>query len=384
LRERSATLGAYFDDVRGYSLLSAEEEQSLARELEQRTVRIWESVLSYAPAVPTALEAVRQQLGGGRRRGQALERAAERALRSRSRADRIALAQAASKTAARLIAPDRDRVLLGEVLTSVRQLAPAPRGYAAFRRRVRAAERAAAQTRGRFVNANLRLVISVARRYESRGVALSDLIQEGNLGLMKAVDRFDYRRGLRFSTYATWWIRHSVSRAVSDTARTVRLPVHLLDAAQRIARTRRELSKSLQRMPTNEEVASELGLTQEKVENVTSRASSQEVSLDELLGEDGDLPRVEVFRGPANDERSLLEVVAGKIEARKLGALLAGLSDIEADVLRKRFALEGDRAWTLREIGKVYGVSRERIRQIQEVALSRLRDAVAERGKARQ
>src|SRR5204862_964663 len=170
----------------------------------------------------------------------------------------------------------------------------APRSIAAWHDRIERAERRSLDLRNQFVKANLGLVVSVARRYQHGGLPLTDLIQEGNLGLIKAVTRFDYRRGFRFSTYATWWIRHAIGRALADKGRTVRVPVHILEANQRIRKATRSLSGSLGRAPTAEELADAIEMSADKLERTLSHSTGQAISLDQQLGDDGDRERMEV------------------------------------------------------------------------------------------
>jgi RNA polymerase primary sigma factor len=231
----------------------------------------------------------------------------------------------------------------------------------------------AAELRHFFVRANLRLVVHIATQYRRYGVPLSDLIQEGNIGLMKAVDRYDYRRGYRFSTYASWWVRHMIGRSVADTSRTVRVPVHVRDANQRVARARRALTAELGRTPTTEEIAEATGMSTEKLDSVRRAMDYNPVSLDEPVGEHGTQVRQEIMADPTSKQRLPYDEFYDKAMAEDLRRRLSALSTKEIDILSKRYALDGDREWTLQEIADQYGVSRERIRQIQAAALGKLR-----------
>src|SRR5690606_22185975 len=204
------------------------------------------------------------------------------------------------------------------------------------------------------------------------GLPLTDLIQEGNLGLIKAVTRFDHRRGFRFSTYATWWIRHAIGRALADRGRTVRIPVHVLEANQRSRKATRVLTARLGRNPTDDELAVVAGMEGEQLENTLRRAVGSDVSLDAHLGEAGDRERMEVFQLPADDVTPLDDVMSRSLNDQ-VRAILDTLSPIEADVLKRRFGLDGRDEVTLQEIANNYGLSRERIRQIQEKALLKVR-----------
>lgn len=262
---------------------------------------------------------------------------------------------------------------------------PLPRGttrlaFIAFLTGVRQAAEAAARARTAFVQANLRLVFMVARKYTRFGVPLADLVQEGNIGLMTAVDRFDYRRGLRFSTYAIWWIRHMIGRAVSNRSRMVRVPVYLLESQQRLDRVRQELTGQLGRTPTDDELVEASGYKSERLHAVRSMVGTgQSLSLDQGVGEDQDQQRIEIFQDPHADEASPEQTTALRESVAQLTFAFDKLTPQEVDILRKRFGLEDGHEWTLSEIGEGYGVTRERIRQVQNRALLKLREELAAR-----
>jgi len=391
------TLTPYLNEMRDYHVLDAASELAIARRIEAFEIAHFRALLdhpdAYAPLIaaivphfpaPKALLGLAEGNGvgnGAARRPPSARRPAAKKPQVGTKAKKSApAAQPLSpldELAVQLRERDVTRAALFDADLAVRQAFAEKRGVSRYLERVDKARAAQQTEKNRFMTANLRLVVSLARRYNQELLPLADLIQEGNLGLMRAVERFDHRRGFRFSTYAAWWIRHGLNRALSDKGRMVRVPVHLLDDAQRVARARAELTMKNGEDPSKAALAEKTGLSEEKLAFIQTHAHvPKPASLDRPIGEDGDSSLLDVLAAPSEDEPE------ARVDAERwpkdLGNLLARLPPIEAAILRFRYGLDDGEELTLREIGDKYNLSRERIRQLQEQALDKLRAELAE------
>jgi RNA polymerase primary sigma factor len=382
-------LSTYFREMAELDVMSAEEELEAATRIFNLRKDYWRALLAYPPFVDgiVALVEVRVEADEVPAAELRAMRKTSRGLRDReTRSNKDAYDQAIEALAERLLDVDTDNVVADMVAADINtieaghasglSMAIKPprdgsRPFSAYAERIRRASHALRVAKNAFVKANLRLVVSIARRFNHGRTPLQDFIQEGNIGLMKAVDRFDYRKGFRFSTYGSWWIRHAISRAIADKGRQVRLPVHMIDAYHKVNKARRELEAKFGREPTREELAEQTGLAIAKIEKMGTLLIDQPVSLDKPVSEDdgrmvGDFLEDESAEAPGEG----LEADALNEQVKRL---VGKLRPIEADILRKRFGLTEDDELTLKEIGGQYSLSRERIRQLQEQALGKIR-----------
>jgi RNA polymerase primary sigma factor len=383
-------LSTYFRDLAVHELLGPEQEREIAQGIEDQEILTWERVFARPDNVARAVE-----LCEGKTEqpidfkkllkaaellvGVKLPKVEVKKGAKKPKADpRVTkLAHAARAVAEQLRPQDVDRLLIDIVLRDLHKTATRGPGFDTYLAAVDDAYQGSSALREEFVRANLRLVVTMARRYDRGGMPLSDLIQEGNLGLMHAVSRFDYRRGLRFSTYACWWIRHAIGRALADKARAVRIPVHMLEAQQQLEKVRQHLIGELGRQPTPQELAKAARVPLAKLNQMHRYLMGQPMSLDRPIHDDDDRAFGEMLADPATEESSPADHMTSEALAKQVTKMLHELSPIEADVLRQRFGLVDDEERTFREIGDQYHLSRERIRQIQNSALDKLKKALS-------
>jgi RNA polymerase primary sigma factor len=384
--EPATTLTAYFRDLSHHGILTAAQELVAVKEIEELEIALWECILSYGPSlgpvldlVESAPEGVEASLGSLRADFKALRRLGELEAGAAGKARQAKLTRQVAEALRALDADRRYSELVLEYLHGAAAGGDAPfkaknRAFAAYLYRIDQAMHAATAARARFIQANLRLVVAIARRYRRDLLPFSDLIQEGNIGLMKGLARFNHRRGVKFSTYASWWIRHSINRALADKGRGVRLPVHLIDARSRIAKAEHVLDGQLGHQPSTEEISAATKIPVDKIEKVRIYARDRSVSFDRPLVSEDDRDLLEIFQDHSSEQPGAAEMLADNEMNHEVMKLMKDvLKPIEVSILRWRFGFEDDRAFTLREIGDKYDLSRERIRQIEGQALAKLR-----------
>jgi RNA polymerase primary sigma factor len=391
--EPASFLAMYFRDMAELDVLRPEQEFETARNIEEMEMGLWRTILGFVPGTEWVLDVVEREVGKPLAEAKIHRAAAERARGKSSIPARGKFEKTAGALAAKLRTLDIDRIFLEAALAEIQRVGRAVKGlpfegtvpfststkaFAEYVKIVGAKAVRLKAAKNEFVKANLRLVVSIARRFNHGRLPLADLIQEGNIGLMKAVERYDYRRGFRFSTYASWWIRHAISRALADKGRAVRLPVHMIDAYHRIAKSQRELQSKLERVPTTQEIAAATGIEAEKLEKMKTFLSETPVSLDRPISDEDGRRLIDVLVDP-NEGPAVPEQMASTETQGEMMKFLSALKPIEADILRKRFGLVNDRERTLKEIGDEYRLSRERVRQLQEQALGKMRRAMAKR-----
>jgi RNA polymerase primary sigma factor len=393
---------AYYGKLGKVPLLTREGEVVLARRIEDADTQIVRALV-HAPAAVVELAAIAAELGAGTLRARdvtrnpAEEEEDEAAARDRlvvlfadvcelegvsrtgtpergERGERGdgTLRQARARAAAALQEMRLTRAVLVRVVAALRARLKGEnaRALQATLAAVRSGEREADRAKGELIEANLRLVVSIAKKHTGQGLQLADLIQEGNIGLMRAVDKFDYKRGFKFSTYATWWIRQSITRSIADQGRTIRTPVHMVETGNRLASARGRLAQAQGREPSLEELAAEVGLPPAKAQMALA-ARREPLSLEAPAGDDGNARLADFVADSEND--NALESLLQKRFVEGTRELLATLTAREAQVIRMRFGLDGGNEQTLAEIGESFALTRERIRQIETQALRKLR-----------
>ena len=390
--EPSSFLSMYFREMAQLAVLRPQEEFESARRLESLEIALWVQLLSLPALAEHVMKVCEKTLGESDAQPRVIAelRPIRRLLADKKR-DREKYDRAVMRASEKLRVLDSDRLAVEGAMKELRtiarnepgrmvddklQLAADSKAYRMFLGAVGAAFMRVQTAKNDFVRANLRLVVSIARRFNFGRMPLADLIQEGNIGLIKAVERFDHRRGYRFSTYASWWIRHAISRALADKGRAVRLPVHMIDAYHRLGKARKELQGTLGRMPTDDELAVKSGIPEAKIEKMKTFLTDQSFSLDRPVNDDDGRRFIDFLQDPNDEGETTDDMLVDETMSTEVRSQLAHLRPIEADILRQRFGFDNDEELTLKEIGEKYKLSRERIRQLQEQALDKMRKAL--------
>lgn len=387
-RTSESPMRLYVKSISKAQLLTHAEEVTLSGEIKDLRLSLWRTSLSYLPFVSVVSDLLREQ-GECQVDLSTVESGSQALRRRETRVNKDAFDQSADEAALLLLAADQDGVFadfvynrLDMIFSGQRQIdlywPRNGRPFSLYKTSVRNAHGMLQRKKERFINANLRLVLSIASRYAREALSLQDMVQEGNIGLIKAIYRFDAGRGLRFSTYATWWIRHAIGRAVANTGRLVRLPVGVSGRVYKLRRTRLDFVTANGRFPTDDELAVGTGFDLEMVRRL-SLLTTEVYSLDSPLewadGEVGGATFIDLIEdGP---EGSFDQDIDAVYMSKILQDSMSKLSEIEQDVIRNRFAIDCDNELTLSEIGIIYNLSRERIRQIQNAAILKLRNDLA-------
>jgi len=388
-----SVLSRYFREMSAHQVMGAEEELKAAEGVEDAEVAMWCQVFDYIPAAARLLDELEPNLramndddrpdmapvDGMRKLIARFEKVGSFTTKEKS-----TWTGHCSDLGRSLRMPDSDRLWMKRAAETAKGLTVEVTGevdlppameetteYRSYIQLVRRADSKQRNSKNKFVKANLRLVVSIARRYNRGRLPLIDLIQEGNIGLIKAVERFDHSRGYRFSTYASWWIRHSISRALADKGRAVRIPVHMLDTYNRVNRAKQTIIARTGREATPEELEKETGIPSEKLEKVKDLYADTPFSLDRPVGDEDGRKFIDFLE--EENMPSPHEKLASNRWSEEVRRLLATLTPIESSIIRWRFGLDEEDELTLKEIGDKYSLSRERIRQLQEQAIGKIR-----------
>jgi RNA polymerase primary sigma factor len=384
-RTDRSMLGRYFREMANHRVLAPDEELEAARRIHQLEVGFWRALFSHVPAFETVARVLESHLEEVPADVATLRKVAKGYKKALLKKEQAKWDELVEPLAVRMRELDADRIFVAEAQKAVERLAGTntserdmvvgefivTTAFKKYLADVRLAQRAQQEAKNRFVTANLRLVVSIARRYNHGRMPLIDLIQEGNFGLLKGVERFDHTRGYRFSTYASWWIRHAINRALADKARVVRVPVHMLDTYQRVARVARAIEAQTGREATPEEIEKETGVSADKLKQLQQSTPVAPFSLDRNVGDEDGRRFIDFI--PAEDTPSPHEDLETKTWSEQLQQLMKTLTPMEARIVRWRFGLDNEDELTLKEIGDKYNLSRERIRQLQEQALGKMR-----------